>query len=338
MHIMRHSLGSVAILSSLWLLTACGKTESLPNTSIAAALQNTPSLEQRASAAGSQFQDALPKILLGIEEIRQELHALRFTPVRGGAAPGPVVAPGATPAGATTAPRAPRPSSDTATPSAPSSTAPAASQPAAPQQPSGQAELAKILQTISSASFVQANVEKTEKNRTTGKAGVVKINMFTKKPNVVKLEVVESSSGAAGAKVLYNSNEGNKAKVRPGGAMSFITTELPKTDDRLASGNGYTFDDIDLFSVHRRLSQGYEAELVGKTQVAGKSINILKVTTSAAHSMGDFVDYEYFGYEPDTYKIKLWEIYEKGSQQPFYRMVLTSLEFPANLPDSIFKL
>ncbi|MBF2053474.1 MAG: hypothetical protein IGS03_08425 [Candidatus Sericytochromatia bacterium] len=210
--------------------------------------------------------------------------------------------------------------------------------PSQPAKPDGNAELQQILNKISNAPFVVADVDKTEKNLKTGKTSTVKIKMYSKKPNIVKLEVLQSSSGAEGAKIVYTSNEGNKAKVRPGGAMSFITTELPKTDDRLISGNGYTFDDIDLFSVYNRLSQGYEAELVGKTQVSGQAINVLKVTTSGSHhGMGSHVDYEYFGYDPNTYEIRLWEIYAKGEQQPYYRMLL-GLQFPASLPDSTFKL
>lgn len=329
------SLGKIALLGLLLGTSACGKAEDLPNTSLSAAL--TPPPVQRMSAS-SQVYDALPKVLLAMEELQQDIRKLRLTPIASApTSSSPTINPPNSPGtSVSTTPSAPRsstrPRSSTPTPQAPS--APAPSQPA---KPDGNAELQQILNKISGAPFVVADVDKTEKNLTSGKTSTVKIKMYSKKPNLVKLEVLQSSSGAEGAKILYTSNEGNKAKVRPGGAMSFITTELPKTDDRLISGNGYTFDDIDLFSVYNRLSQGYQAELVGRTQVGGQTVNVLKVTTGGSHGMGSHVDYEYFGYDPGTYEIRLWEIYAKGEEQPYYRMLL-DLDFPSTLPDSTFKL
>ena len=185
---------------------------------------------------------------------------------------------------------------------------------------------------------MEAVVEKTEKHLTEGRVTQVKLNMFSKSPNLVKVEINFSTSGASGAKLIYNSGDGAKAKVRPGGAMSFMTTELPKTDDRLTSTNEYKLDDIDLVGLSRRMINGYTAELVGKSEVNGTELHILKVKATGENTMDSRVDYEYIGFEPDTNKIRLWEMYTADSKEPFFRMALTKLEYPATLSDSVFKL
>lgn len=197
----------------------------------------------------------------------------------------------------------------------------------------------KLLDKVRNAPFIEASVEKIEKNLKTGKVTSNKLKMFTKRPNVVKIEVSYSSSGASGAKVLYTSGEGSKVKIRPGGSLSFLTTELNKTDERVASNNGYMLDDNDFFGVVRRLSSGYEAELIGTTILNDKKINILKITTAGTNSLDSRVTHEHIGYDPATYGIVLWEMYhEVGSKEPFFRLTLPSLSFPTSIPDSTFKL
>lgn len=328
-----HHRATLALLSSLLVITACGKSESLPN-DLSASLTSSMNVAQNNSSDG-QFKAALPKILLGLEEIRQELHNVRFS----GVAPASAVAagPAATTPAIAPAQTTPAAQITTATPAAPS--APAAA-PAAPAGPSAQDEFDLLISTIKTTPFLDAYVEKTEKNLDNGKLTSIKLNMFAKLPNVVKVEVLESSSGTTGAKILYTSGEGNKAKIRPGGAMSFITTELPKADDRLVSTNNYVIDNTDFFGAARRLSDGtYSAELVGKTTIEGKEIHVLKVTTSGTNSFDPRIGHEYFGYEPDTHKLRLWEIYSKADPKtPYVRMVLKKLDFPASLPDKTFSL
>lgn len=335
MSMFSHHMGKATLLASLLLMTACGRSENLP-TDLSASLASTQT-STSSNSTDSQFKEALPKILLGIEEIRQELHNVRFS---GGAPAGS--APAATPAIA--APNTPATATDNpAAPTSPSTEPPAATPastaPAAPALPSGQDELKKLLAEIDQATYAKAYVEKTELGLDNGKLGKVKLNMYTKKPNTVKLEIIESTAGnSAGAKILYTSNEGTKAKIRPGGGLSFITTELDKADDRLASNNNYTFDDVDLIGVSKRLGDGsYKAKLVGKTTLNGTSLNILKLTTDH-NTMDDRIDFEYIGYEPDSHKLRLWEIYAKSNTKtPYFRMTI-DLEFPASIPDSTFKL
>jgi hypothetical protein len=114
--------------------------------------------------------------------------------------------------------------------------------------------------------------------------------------------------------------------------------DLAKTDDRVVSNNGYTADFIDLFGVSSRMST-YKAELIGTTQLNGTTINILKVSTTGSNALDDRIAYEYLGYEPDTYSIRLWEMYDKqGGKDPYYRMTLSDMNYPDSLPDSTFNL
>lgn len=330
-------------LSSMLLLSACGSGQDLGAgyaTDLSAALNTNAALPGAVSPQqDAEVKEALNTIINGINGIRQDLQTFQ----RGGgtvAAPAPGVpvtsAPATdtpvTSAPAPTAPRAPRPSTGTATPAAPS-------QPQAPSAAErGQAELDALMNAISSTQFVALTAAKVEKNLDTGKVTSNKVNMWSKTPNTVKIDILESSSGSAGVKALYTSGQGSKIKVRPAGALGFVTVDLDKTDDRVASNNGYLSDDIDLFGVHKRLSTGYSAELVGTKQVEGVRVNILKLTANGTNTMDSRIEYEYLGYEPDSYKIRLWEIYAQGEQQPYYRMTMSAIEYPASLPDSTFKL
>lgn len=322
-------------LSGLFLLSACGSGQDLGagySTDLSSALNTNTSLSTNPQR-DEEVKEALDTIISGINGIRQDLQSFQgggFTPQSPAAGP---------------APTTPRPQPSTSTPrpqQQPNAGNKAPSTPSQPQAPSaaerGQAELDALMNTISKAPFVSLTAAKIEKNLDSGKVTTNKVNMYSKMPNTVKIDILESSSGSAGVKALYSSGQGSKIKVRPSGALGFVTVDLDKTDDRVASNNGYLSDDIDLFGVHKRLSQGYKAELVGTTQVEGVRINILKLTTTGTNTLDARIDYEYLGYEPDTYKVRLWELYAKGEQQPYYRMTMSAIDYPASLPDSTFKL
>lgn len=322
------SLGVAGLLA----LSACSRAvDNVPTAPLLA-----PSTESRGASAA--FREALPDIMLGIEGVRQELTRIRFE----GTGPAPMRAAPPAPADVTTPALAddlPAPPADVAA----SKTATPASSAAAPTQaalPDGQAEFEKILNKIGSSPFAQAHIEKTEAGIENGKVGKVDLKMYMKRPNTVKLEIVKSTAGdSAGAKILYTSGQGDKAKVRPGGGLSFITTDLPKDDDRLTSNNFFAFDDLDLIGVHKRLSQGYSAKLVGKTRLNGTPIHVLRVTPdSGTHSLHAKITHEMVGYEPDTYTLRLWEMYAEGDKQPFFRMKIKEISFPNSIPDAQFKL
>lgn len=328
------------LVAGLLMTTACGKVDDLPS-DVSDALKSSVDTSS-SSKTNDELAAAIPKILVGLEEIKQEIKGLQtanIAPVKPttGTTTKPSTSTSTKPTTGTTT----KPSTGSTTkPSTGTTTKPTTgtTKPAEDAAPSGNEEFKKLLDKISSVPFVQASVEKTERHITQGRVTSVKLNMYSKQPNLIKVDVTYSSTGATGAKIIYNSGEGAKAKVRPGGGMSFITTELPKTDDRLTSTNAYKLDDIDLFGVVRRFKSGYTAELAGKTTLNGTELYILKVKATGSNSLDSRIDYEYIGYEPGTLKMRLWEAYTADNKEPFFRMALTKMEYPTSLADSTFKL
>lgn len=331
---------TAATLSGLLMASGCGKGEDLPS-DVSSSLSSSLKSSVTTDSGDDELKAAIPKILQGLEDIKTEIKGLQVAPLSTGTTgtTGTTTKPSTGTTGTTAKPGTTTGSTGATTKPTTGSTTAKPSTPAAPATPAANDEFKKMLQMLGSKPFVQANVEKTEKSFKDAHVSQVKLTMYTKSPSLVKIDVISSSSGAAGAKVIYNSGDKNKAKVRPGGNLSFITTELAKTDERLLSTNGYTFDDIDIFGVVKRWSSGYTAELVGKSKLAdGTSIYILKVKASGTNSLDDRIDYEYIGYEPDTYKMRMWEIYTPGVKDPFFRLTLTKIDYPASIPDSTFKL
>ena len=337
------SIWKPVAVATLLLASACGKGDDLPSdvsSSLSSGLSS--SLGKSSDKSDDAIKAAIPKILQGLEDIKQEIKGLKgatITPVSGSTGttkPGTSTSSGSGSAKPGTSTGSG--STGSTKPGASTSSGSGSTKPSTPAAPSATDELKKLLQEISSKPFVEASVEKTEKSLKDGHVTQGKMNMYTKSPNLVKVDVTFASTGATGAKVLYNSGEGAKAKIRPGGSLSFITTELAKSDDRLTSTNDYKLDDIDLFGLVRRLSSGYTAELVGKTQVNGAELYILKIKCSGTNSLDSRIDYEYLGYEADTHKLRLWEVYTADSKEPYFRMSLSKLEYPASIPDSTFKV
>lgn len=323
---------TASLLSASVLLPGCGSKEDPAD--LSSALQTTSTIDP----ATQKLLDTLPKIMEGLEDIKTKIDALEL---RAADDDLPVPTTPTKPStGTGTTPTKP-PATGTVTPPKPSTTTPkpAATPPKQTAKEKGALELKKLLEKVRTAPFIQASVEKIEKNLKTGKVTTNKLTMYTKQPNMVKIEVSFSSSGASGAKVLYNSGVGSKIKIRPGGNLSFVTTELDKKDERVVSNNGYPLDDTDFFGVVRRMSSGYDAELIGTTTLNGKKIQILKLTTSGTNTMDSRVTHEHIGYDPQTYGIVLWEMYnEAGSKEPYFRLTLPTLEFPSSIEESRFKV
>jgi len=325
---------SASLLSAGLLLPGCGSKDDL--NSVSTSLTTGTGLTT-SSRSDAELLAAIPKIMAGLEEISAKLDKLDIRPTDDNL-PVPVTTtptrPSTTTTSSTTGTTTVKPTTTTTTPKPTATAVPKLS-----AKEKGQQELQKLLNKVKSAPFIDASVEKVEKYLKTGKVTTNKLKMYTKQPNQVKIEVSYSSSGASGAKVLYTSGSGTKVKIRPGGNLSFITTDLDKTDERVASNNGYPLDDNDFFGVVRRLSSGYVAELVGTTTLNGSKINILKVSTSGTNSLDSRISFEYIGYDPATYGIMLWEMYsDANGKEPFFRLTLPSLSFPASLSDSIFKV
>ncbi len=338
---------ALTVMSSALLLSACGSGNDLAGDlagSLASLNTDTSLPATVTSSADSELSAAIPKILKGLEDIKNEIRALDIRNISDDddAPRSTSSSTAATSTRSSSSTKTPttstRSSSSTKTPtSTRSSSSTTTAKPAAPSAAEkGAAELKALVAKVQSAPFVQLSAEKDERNLDTGKVSFNKLDLYSKLPNVVRINIKESSAGSAGVSALYTSGEGTKVQVK----KLFIKLDLDKTDDRLVSNNKYGPDDIDLFGVMKRIAQpNISAELIGKTTFAGKTINILKLTTSGTHPIDSRISHEYIGYEPDTYAFRLWEIYDSASaKDPYYRMSITQIAFPASLPASTFKL
>ncbi len=338
-------------LSTTLLLSACGSDRDLASGSLAANLSsglnsglNTDAALPSALGSGigssttdSEIAAAIPKILKGIEDLRQEIRSLDIRSADDDDAVSTSSSGGTR---ATTSTKTPTRSTSTKTPSRASSGSTKAPTPkptaAAPKETNadkGKAALAGIINKYSKAQYVQLTAEKVEKNLETGVVSSNVINMSSKAPNMVRIDIIESTTGSSGVSAVYTSGVGDKIKIK----KLFIKLDLDKTDERVTSANGYLADKIDMVGLIGRLSGDYSAELVGTTTVAGKKVNILKVETSGTNTLDDRVTYEYLGYEPDTFSVRLWELYN-GEKDPYFRMVLKKMDFPASISDKTFSL
>ncbi|MBC7475058.1 MAG: hypothetical protein H7263_12255 [Candidatus Sericytochromatia bacterium] len=201
--------------------------------------------------------------------------------------------------------------------------------------------LDNIISTINSANYMQADVDKFERHLDDGKTSTNKLIMYAKKGGLVKIESIDSSIAAnIGVKLSYNSGDAvGKVKIRPSGALSLITTSLDKTDKRISTYNGYILDEIDMFGMAKRFADpGYVAELAGKTKVGNDDVYILKVTHKTQNTLDPRIKYEYIGFEPKTFYIRLWQAFDDPQKDAFFNMTLNSFKILDNIPDSNFSV
>lgn len=204
----------------------------------------------------------------------------------------------------------------------------------------GRKILDKVMGRISAANALEAEIDKYEKNLKDGSSIQQGLKFWAKKPGSVKLEITSHSAKASnvGAKVTYVVGTG-KATVRPGGALSFITKEMDQNDSNITSPNDYTPEQVDFFSMVKRLSStAYKAELTGKTNINGVDVYLLTVTTSGTNGFDSRITKETIGFDPKTFDVKLWEAYTADSAEAYFRINIKSLKILSDLPDSTFKV
>jgi hypothetical protein len=204
----------------------------------------------------------------------------------------------------------------------------------------GRQVLDKAMLIISSANAIETQIDKYERNLKDGSSIQQSLTFWSKKPGTVKLEVTAHSTKASsvGAKVSYKSGTG-KATVRPGGALSFITKEMDQTDSNITSPNEYTPEQVDFFSMVKRLSgQEYKADITGKTTVNGAEVYLLKITTSSTNTFDSRITHEVIGFDPKTFEVKVWEAYTADSEEAYFRITIKSFKALSDLPDSTFKV
>ena len=89
-----------------------------------------------------------------------------------------------------------------------------------------------------------------------GKKQIEKGKFYFKKPRLMRLE--EVGNFRKGSIAVLGS--GGKIKAKPGGALSFMTVDLPASSDYLRSANGYPMVDSDLSSLAQELKTFIEKD------------------------------------------------------------------------------
>ncbi len=206
----------------------------------------------------------------------------------------------------------------------------------------GRQILDNVLKVVNNAKGIIVEVDKYERGLEVDKSSTFNLKFWCRKSDsLVKIEVVNSTkTNNIGVKLRYNSgNNTQKVKVRPGGALGLITTELSRTDDNITSINDYTVDGTDFYGISKRLSgDDYEAELIGASKVNGTDIYILKVTSKTDNSLDPRIKYEYVGFEPKTFIIRSWEAFDGKSEEAFFKLQLKTVKFVDDLSDSDFNI
>ncbi|CAN5229128.1 hypothetical protein BH11CYA1_BH11CYA1_28870 [soil metagenome] len=103
-----------------------------------------------------------------------------------------------------------------------------------------------------------------------GKKQIEKGKFYFKKPRMMRLE--EVGNFRKGSIAVMGS--GGKIKAKPGGALGFMTVDLPPTSDYLRSANGYPMVDSDLSSLAQALKTFIE-----------KDSCVARVTTNTVQSI-----------------------------------------------------
>ena len=199
-----------------------------------------------------------------------------------------------------------------------------------------------IISKINKSTVIEAEVDKYERFLKDGSSSTFNLKLISRKSDsLVKIDVVNASNPSnVGIKLRYTSGDrSGKVKVRPSGALSLVTTELAKSDDRIVSFNGYLLDDTDFFGMAKRFAEPeYEAEVSGISKMEGTEIYILKITNKNQNSLDSQIKYEHIGFDPKTYAIRLWEAFDGKSKDAFYRLQLKTLNFLDSVPDNKFNV
>lgn len=195
-----------------------------------------------------------------------------------------------------------------------------------------------VIEKINNAGAIQADVDKVEKDLNSSSTNSYSLKFYARKTKEVKIEVVEGKN--KGTKLLYTSGDSGKVKVRPAGLLSVVTTDLAKTDDRIANINGYILDETDFFGMTKRFAiKDYEGEVVGSSQVNGSNVYVLKVTNPKGNTLDNRIKFEYIYFEPDSFNIRAWEAYSSASDtDPYFKLTLKTYQILDSLDDSVFKL
>lgn len=212
-----------------------------------------------------------------------------------------------------------------------------------PTELSGRQILDKINAVVPNAPAIEAEALQAEKNLKTGQTAVNSMRFYVRQPGVIKVELLATTKNelgvAAGAKLLYVSGR-KTVNVRPAGALiKSFTAELQQTDARLLSENGFTLSQLDFYGMSQRFSAPlYQAERIGKTQMDGQDVHVLKVTAKGTNSLLPAITYELIAYDPVRYIPRYWEAYTANQKEPFFRFMVKRFVIRDQLQESLFQL
>lgn len=207
----------------------------------------------------------------------------------------------------------------------------------------GRQILDKINAVVPNAPAIEAEALQAEKNLKTGQTAVNSMRFYVRQPGVIKVELLATTKNelgvAAGAKLLYVSGR-KTVNVRPAGALiKAFTAELQQSDPRLLSENGFTLSQLDFYGMSQRFSEPlYQAERIGKTQIEGQEVHVIKVTAKGTHSLLPAIAYELIAYDPVKYIPRYWEAYTAKQKEPFFRFMVKRFVIRDQLPESLFQL
>lgn len=231
-------------------------------------------------------------------------------------------------------------SKPTAKPTAKPSTKPTSETPAAATD-DAETFATKVLTHLADAPGYDAVVLKEERALSGGNYVYNnKLRIIGKKGGRVKLDVMQHYKPAnVGVKLGWQLGSGT-VTVRPAGALSFLTKDFPATDKQIISPNGIRPDFCELYNIADRLRGAtYSFELIGKTSVGGSEVYMLKASSSATNAMDSNIQYEYIGFDPSSFEIKLWECYGGPDlSTPVHRVTLESFKIRDDITDAELKV
>jgi hypothetical protein len=215
-----------------------------------------------------------------------------------------------------------------------------------PETPAGEtmdakALAAKVIAQMADAPGYDATVFKEERPKAGGSYIYNnRLRILGKKNGRVKLDVTQHYKAAnVGVKLSWQLNSGT-VTVRPAGALSFLTKDFPATDKQIISPNGYRPDYVELYNIAQRLADpSYSFELLGQTKVGSSTVHILKVTSSGTNRIDPDIQFEYLGFDPATYEVKLWEFYGGAdTKTPIHRVTIETFRTRDDISDAELKV
>jgi hypothetical protein len=143
---------------------------------------------------------------------------------------------------------------------------------------------------------------------------------------------------AAGSKTLLTIGSPN-VRVKAGGILGLATLTLPLKDERLASLNHWTPDNLLSHSVvSRALASNGTWRIAGTATVAGTPVTILALTTPA-NALDPAIAVERFGIDSDHH-LRLWACYggpkTKAADGLLYQFTVAQRTVNPSLPAGLF--